>query len=149
MTRERFAVTIILTHLVVAGLHGVAHGALAVPAGGRAGVLLVAVAVFIGPLVALAGLLAGPRITGALVLSVSMAASLVYGFLFHYVLRTPDHVASTPHGLWGDVFRFTAAIIAVLEAGGLAAGLLLTSFLFRRRVPGDGRHPPPSRPAPA
>jgi len=132
MTRMRFAVVIILTHLAAAALHGVAHATLAVPAGGPVGALLVAAAVFAGPLLALAGLLRGRRLAGALVLSGSMAVALVYGLAFHYVLRTPDHVAHAPPGMWGDVFRFSAAVIAILEACGLAAGLLLTASLLRR-----------------
>jgi hypothetical protein len=153
MTRTRFAVAIILTHLAVAALHGVAHGTLAIPAGGHVGVVLVASAVFAGPLLALAGLLGegGRRLAGALVLSGSMAIALVYGLAFHYVLRTPDHVANAPPGMWGDVFRFSAAVIAVLEACGLAAGLLLTASLLRRDV-GVGREPRrggPSRSQPA
>jgi hypothetical protein len=140
MTRRRFAVAIILTHLVAAALHGAAHGTLAVPAGKRGGALLIAAAVFVGPLVALVGLLGRRRLAGALVLSASMAVALVYGLAFHYVLRTPDHVAHAPPGMWGAVFRFSAAGIAVLEACGLAAGVLLTTSLLRRDV-GARREP--------
>jgi hypothetical protein len=132
MTTERFAVIIIVTHFGAAVLHGVAHGALGVTAGGPAGLLVVAVAVYVGPFVALAELLSGRRVAGALVLIVSMGAALVYGLVFHYVLRTPDNVARVPTGLWGDVFRSSAAVIAVLEACGLAAGVLLTPRRFRR-----------------
>jgi hypothetical protein len=134
MTAERFAVIIIVTHLGAAALHGVAHGALGVTAGGPAGLLVVAVAVYVGPLVALAALLRGRRVAGALVLSVSMAAALVYGITVHYVLHTPDHVASAPPGLWSDVFRSSAAAIAVLETCGLAAGVLLMPSPVRRRA---------------
>jgi len=137
LTRVRFAVIVILTHLAFGILHGVAHRELAVPAGGRAGMLLVTGAVFVGPLVALAGLLGRRRLAGALVLSASMAVALVYGVTFHYVLRTPDNVALTAPGTWGDAFRISAALIAVLEACGLAAGLLLMPFPFRRRVSDD------------
>lgn len=139
MTRERFALIVIVTHLAVATLHGVAHAVLAVPAGGLAGLLVVVAAVYVGPLVALAGLLGGRRAAGALVLSVSMAAALVYGLAFHYLLRTPDHVAHAPRGPWGDLFRSSAAAIAVLEACGLSAGVLLLPFRERGRAPADER----------
>lgn len=137
MTRERFAAIIILTHLAAASLHGVAHEELAVAAGGPMGLLLVAAAVYLGPLVALAALFRGRRVAGALVLVVSMAAALVYGLTFHYLLHTPDNVAAAPPGLWGDVFRASAAVIAVLEACGVAAGLLLTPFPLRPRNAAD------------
>jgi hypothetical protein len=135
--RQQFAVIIIVTHLAVATLHGVAHEVLAVSAGGRAGLLVVAAAVYVGPLLALAGLIGGRRTASALTLSVSMGAALVYGLTFHYVLRTLDHVALAPRGPWGDVFRSTAAVIAVLEACGLAAGVLLLPLPFRRRASAD------------
>jgi hypothetical protein len=138
MTRERFALITIVTHLAVATLHGVAHGALAVPAGGRAGLLVVAAAVYVGPVVALAGLLGGRRAAGALVLLASMATALVYGLAFHYFLRTPDHVAYAPSGPWGEVFRSSAAVIAILEACGLAAGVLLLPSPLGRRALADG-----------
>ena len=128
MTRERLAVIIILAHLAAASVHGISHAVLGVPAGSRAGLAVVVASVFVGPLVALAALLRGRRLAGALFLSTSMAAALIYGLAFHYVLRTPDHVAFAPPGLWGDAFGSSAAIIAVLEACGLAAGLLLTPF---------------------
>jgi uncharacterized membrane protein len=137
MTWKRFAVIIIVTHCGAALLHGAAHGALGVTAGGPGGLLVVAVAVYVGPLVALAALLGGRGAAGAIVLSVSMAAALGYGVMFHYVLHTADHVAYAPPGLWGDVFRSTAAIIALLEACGLAAGVRLTPL----RIPAL---PPPA-----
>jgi hypothetical protein len=91
MTRERFAVIVIATHLAAAILHGVAHEVPAVPVGVHAGPLVIAAAVFVGPLVALAGVLGGRRTAGALVLSVSMAVALAYGVTSHYALRTPAH----------------------------------------------------------
>ena len=132
MTPARFAMVIILTHLAAAVLHGVAHAEVAVPPGGLGGALLIAGAVYVGPLVALVALQGGRRLAGALVLSGSMAIALVYGLAFHYVLRTPDHVANVPQGLWGEVFRSSAAAIAVLEACGLAAGVFLTASVHRR-----------------
>ena len=125
MTRNRFAVIVTLCHLAAATLHGAAHGVLGVSAGGGAGLLVVAGAVYVGPLLALAALHTGRRVSAGVTLSISMAVALVYGLTFHYVLRTPDHVAYAPAGVWGEVFRATAAAIALLEACGVAAGLLL------------------------
>ena len=134
--RERLALTVIVMHLAVATLHGVAHGVLAVPAGHHAGLLVIAAAVYVGPLIALAALLGGRRVAGALVLSASMAAALSYGLAFHYILNTPDHVAYAPRGFRGDAFRLSAGCLAILEVCGLAAGALLLSFPSRRRVSG-------------
>jgi hypothetical protein len=136
MTRQRFAVLVILTHCAAAGLHGAAHGELGVPGGGRAGLVVIVAAAFLGPLVALGGLLAGRRVVAAVVLSLSMAAALIYGLTFHYLLHTPDHVAYAPPGLWGDVFRSSAAVIAVLEALGVVAGVGLMPFRVRHREGG-------------
>jgi len=130
-TAQRFAVILVPIHLAVAVLHGISHGILAVPAGNRVGLLVIAATVYVGPLVAIAQIVTGRRLAGAVVLSTSMAAALAYGLAFHYVLRTPDHVASTPPGTWGVTFRATAAVLALLEAGGLAAGVgLMRSALL-------------------
>lgn len=125
MTRERFVVLVILTHLIAAALHGVAHATLAVPVGGAAGLLFIAGAVYVGPLAALAALLAGRGVAAGAVLSTSMGAALLYGLAFHFVLPTPDHISAVPIAPWGWVFQFTAVAIAALEACGLAGGLLL------------------------
>jgi hypothetical protein len=135
MTRARFAVIVVLSHLAAATLHGAAHGVLRVSAGGAVGVLVVAAAVYVGPLLALVALHRGRRVTAGVVLSISMSAALVYGLTFHYLLHTPDHVLFAPAGPWGDVFGASAAVIAVLEACGLATGLLLTAPNPRRVLP--------------
>jgi hypothetical protein len=133
MTRERFALLVTLSHLLAAALHGAAHAALAIPVRGDADLLLLVAAVYVGPLVALALLLRGHTRAGAVLLSVSMAAALIYGLVFHYMLRTPDNVALVWNGAWGDAFRFSAALIAVLEALGVVAGALLLSLPRRER----------------
>jgi hypothetical protein len=125
MTRKRFAMVIIWFHLAAAALHGAAHGALGIPVRGTADLLVIAGAVYVGPLVALVVLSRDRATVGALCLSISMGAALIYGIAFHFVLATPDNVTSLPHGGWGVVFRATAALIAVLEALGVAAGGLL------------------------
>lgn len=125
MTRDRFAVLIIVVHFLAALLHGAAHATIGVSPGGWADVVVIAAAVYVGPLVALVWLLRGRRTTGGLVLSASMAAALIYGVAFHYVLQTPDHIVNAPHSPWGYVFRVTAALIAVLEAGGFVTGAVL------------------------
>jgi hypothetical protein len=133
MSRERFAVIVILAHLACATLHGFAHVVLAVPVAGPADLLLIAAAVYVGPLVALAALLSDRRVAGAVLLSASMAAALIYGLAFHYFLRTPDHAAYAPPGPWGTVFRFSAAMIALFESCGIAAGALLSRSVTAAR----------------
>lgn len=128
MTRERFATVVVCVHLIAAALHGTAHGALSVPAGGPAAVLLVAVSVYLGPLIALALLRRRRRVEAALLLTSSMTTALIYGIVFHYLVATPDrvaHVAEVAPGAWADAFRATAAVIAILEGLGAVAGLLL------------------------
>lgn len=125
MTRERFAAVVILTHFAAAVVHGIAHGVLAVPAGGGAGLLVIAAAVYVGPLIALVALFLRRRMVAGPVLSASMAAALAYGLAMHYMLHTPDKAAYASPGFWGLVFRVSAVAIAVLEAGGVVAGVLL------------------------
>jgi len=125
MSPERFALIVAGAHLAAASLHGAAHDALGIPVRGVAGRLFVAGAVFAGPLAALALLHRGRCTAAALLLSASMVAALGYGLAVHYVLATADNVARVPPGLQGAIFRCTAAIIALLEAAGVAAGAIL------------------------
>jgi len=132
VTRERFALIVATAHFAAAVLHGIAHGELGLPAGGIAGQLFVAGTVCAGPFAALALLDRGKRNAGAMLMSASMSAALGYGLTFHYFITAADNIARFPSGSWAAVFRYTAAIIALLEAAGAVAGALL---LTTHRLP--------------
>jgi hypothetical protein len=54
-----------------------------------------------------------------------MAAALLFGLTFHYLVPNPDNVASIPAGPWHLHFTWTAAAIALTEFGGAALGAWL------------------------
>ena len=55
-----------------------------------------------------------------------MVGSLVFGFLYHYIIISPDHVSHLPPGTAQGMFRLTAVLLIVTEAlGVLVAGLAL------------------------
>lgn len=117
-------VEVVLAHLLVVVVHGLAHGLIPVdqPPLQQAYVVVVVV---LGPLVALALVRRGSVRAGAALLAVSMAGSLVFGGVLHFVLDTPDHVAAVPADPWRLPFRLSAVLLVVTEALGTVAGALL------------------------
>src|SRR5215467_14115693 len=92
----KYATTIVvLTHLLINVIHGVAHRELDVGLS-PSGSVFVIVVVLILPLVALALLWTARRRIGFIILSLSMLASLLFGLYHHFVIISPDHVHSQP-----------------------------------------------------
>lgn len=56
-------------------------------------------------------------------LAMILAASLLFGLAFHYLLDAADHVANVPSGVWHGPFVGTAALIALVDGGGGALSL--------------------------
>jgi len=122
MTRSLCAVAV-LAHLLVSFVHGSAHSEL--------GVALslwqksyVAIVIMAAPLVAATLLWTRHRRAGLLLLTASMAGSLIFGAYYHYVAISPDHVSHLPPGEAQGLFRLTAQLLVVTESLGLVAGLL-------------------------
>jgi hypothetical protein len=121
---RRLAALLVVVHAVVSGIHGVAHAELpvALAAWQEAFVLLVPT---LAPFAGLALLYRGRERAGAALLAASMAAALLFGLTFHYLVPNPDNVASIPAGPWHLHFTWTAAAIALTEFGGAALGAWL------------------------
>jgi uncharacterized membrane protein YoaT (DUF817 family) len=67
--------------------------------------------------------------TGLIFLTVSMAASLVFGLYNHFAVGWgPDHVGEQAPGPWGTAFVLTAYLLFLTEAMGTYMGLY---FLYR------------------
>jgi len=115
--------TAVLAHLVISIVHGAAHSNAQVPLSPAAN-LFVFVVILAGPLVGLALLWRFPAI-GAWVIASTMAASLVFGVLNHFVFASPDHVAHVDPQ-WRTLFAATALLLALTEGlgSGLAIGLV-------------------------
>ena len=119
----KYATTIVvLTHLLINLIHGVAHRELDVGLS-PSGSVFVIVVVLILPLVALALLWTARRRIGFIILSLSMLASLLFGLYHHFVIISPDHVHSQPSSPWGIAFIFTAYGLLITEAIGTYVGI--------------------------
>jgi len=122
--RDRIVCTVaVLAHLVVNVLHGRAHGSLNVGLSAWQNIYVITV-ILIAPLIAM--LLVWTRYArlGLLVLVSSMAGSLIFGVVYHYVVVSPDHVSHLPPGDAQGLFRMTALLLVLTELLGLVVGML-------------------------
>jgi Na+/proline symporter len=123
----RFALAIIIAHAAVGSLHAAAHQILGVEASPLQLLFIIAI-IMLAPLVAALLLWKRVAATGALLLVASMAGSLIFGVFNHFVAISPDHVshvAMMPQKFWALIFQITAALLALLEALGIWAGIRL------------------------
>src|SRR3954471_10352211 len=110
----------VLCHLFIAVFHGRAHDGAHV-ALTPAQTLFVYSVIVIGPIIGLAVSLAARRIGGALV-AATMAASLLFGLINHFIIVSPDHVSQVVPA-FRTAFTATAALLFVSEAAGVVVGL--------------------------
>lgn len=123
----RWLVAIVLAHLIISVVHGMAHTQAHVPLS-RAANLFVFVVILAGPLVGLALTWPTARF-GSWVIAGAMAASLVFGLVNHFVVASPDHVAHVDPQ-WRPLFATTAGLLAVTEA----LGTVLAIRVVRERT---------------
>jgi len=123
----RFALAMILAHVVVNLAHGAAHRELAIPLS-RSQELFIITVIGIAPLLAGALIWKGPKFGGGLLLAAALASSLVFGVWYHFVAVSPDHVSHLPAtaaGGWEVLFQVTAILLVPTNAVGCWAGLRL------------------------
>jgi uncharacterized membrane protein len=113
---------IVLIHLLINVIHGVAHRELHISLS-PSGSVFVIVVILILPLVAMVLLWTARKQFGLLLLSFSMFASFLFGLCHHFVVTSPDHVHSQPSSPWGIAFLFTAYGLLITEAIGTYAGI--------------------------
>jgi len=114
---------IVLAHLVISIVHGTAHTKAHVPLSPAANVFVIAVIVA-GPLIGLSLTWPSRRI-GAWLIALTMAGSLVFGFVNHFVFSSPDHISHVDPQ-WRPLFTTTAVLLALTEA--LGSGLAVRSL---------------------
>jgi len=112
----------VLAHLVVSIVHGRAHERLSVGLSNWQN-LYVLIVIVIAPLLAMVLIWTRLVHTGLLLLVLSMAASLIFGIAYHYVVISPDHVSHLPPGDAHGLFRTTALLLVVTELFGIVIGL--------------------------
>jgi len=113
----------VLAHLVVNILHGRAHEDLGVGLNTFQNIYVFGV-ILIAPLIAMLLLWTRYARTGLLLLVISMAGSLIFGVVYHYVVVSPDHVSHLPPGDAQGTFRITAVLLMLTELFGVIVGLL-------------------------
>ena len=119
----------VLSHLVISIVHGMAHTGAQVPLSFAAN-LFVFIVILAGPLVGLALTWPAERI-GNWVIGITMAGSLVFGLVNHFVFDSPDHVAHVDRQ-WRTLFTTTAVLLALTEA--LGTGLAIRLARERKNV---------------
>jgi hypothetical protein len=127
---RRWLIAAVLSHLVISIVHGMAHTGAQVPLS-RAANLFVFIVILAGPLAGLALTWPAERI-GSWLIGITMAGSLVFGLVNHFVFDSPDHVAHVDRQ-WRTLFTTTAVLLALTEA--LGTGLAIR--LARERKTGS------------
>lgn len=123
---------VVLAHLVVNLLHGNAHTSLGVGLSGWQQVYVYGV-ILLAPLLALGLSFTRYARDGLWLLLLSMFGSLIFGFLYHFIIISPDHVAHLPAGTAQGIFRITALLLLITEAlGVVVAGMALHQSTSRR-----------------
>ena len=121
----RLAIALVLVHLAISAVHGVAHQQLAIGLS-REEDLFVWIVIIAAPLVAATLLLTKWRRGGGWLLAISMAGAFVFGVDKHFIAGGIDNAFGVATGMWGMTFQVTAFLLAVMEAVGCWVGITAT-----------------------
>jgi len=132
-----YGTVLVFIHFVFVLLHNQAHRELQIW-GDTFQLLFVVGVIMIVPLLAVVLLWTQRQRLGLVLLTASMVGACVFGLYYHFVLPSLDHVAHVPAGFWGDLFRLTAVVLAIMEGLGAAVGL---SWLYTRAPVLQTTHP--------
>jgi hypothetical protein len=123
----RYAILVVLAHIIITGVHGFTHQQLEVSLSDfqSAYVFLATVAAPIAAAIML--FLNKPKkiqLVGAWLLFVSMLGSLLFGLAYHVVLPGSDNIFSVMHDPSWDsvVFTSTAILLVIVDAVGTGIG---------------------------
>jgi hypothetical protein len=129
-TRDAVLAAIVLIHLGVSIVHGIAHA--------RAGVMLssgsmlfVVIVILMGPVLGLIAQRLGLARGGAWIIAASLAGSLAFGLVNHFLIPGADHVSHVA-GPWRLLFAVTAVLLAVTEACGSVLAIRSATDIRRR-----------------
>jgi len=112
----------VLAHLVISMVHGAAHSGANVPLSLPA-TLFVFLVILAGPVAGLALSWRAERL-GSAIVALTMAGSLVFGVVNHFLLESPDHVGHVA-AQWRLLFGTTAVMLAITEMFGLGYAIRL------------------------
>jgi glucan phosphoethanolaminetransferase (alkaline phosphatase superfamily) len=117
----------VLAHLVINLLHGRAHTDLGVGLTTWQYIFVMTV-ILLAPLIALVLSWTRYARAGLWLLFISMLSSLIFGFCYHYIIISNDHVAHLPAGDARGMFRMTALLLLITEA----LGVILAAIAVRQ-----------------
>ena len=120
-TREAVLAAIVLIHLGISIVHGVAHARANVMLS-TGSMLFVLIVILMGPVLGLIAQRLGLARGGAWIIAVTLAGSLAFGVANHFLIPGADHVSHVA-GPWRILFGVTAALLAVSEALGFALAI--------------------------
>ena len=127
---ETVLAAVVILHLAVSAVHGVAHMQAHVVLS-SASILFLLTIVVIGPIV---GLIAQRTILprgGAWVVAATLAGALCFGLANHYLIRGSDHVSHVAEP-WRALFGITAAFLVATEFFGSAVAVWCATHARRR-----------------
>ena len=119
---NKYATVIVVAHLLVNIVHGLAHRELRVGLAPPASMFVIVV-VLIFPLIAMGFLWTAEKRLGLILLSLSLFGSLLFGLYHHFLALGPDHVRSQPPSPWWITFVLTAYLLLITEAIGTYVGI--------------------------
>jgi hypothetical protein len=132
----RYAILVVLSHIIITGVHGIAHQQLGVSISDfQSGyVFLVTLAAPIAAAVMLL-FLNKPKIQrgGAWLLLVSMLGSLLFGLVYHVLLPGSDNIFMVMHNSSLDsvVFTSTAILLVIVDGVGTWVGARATHMVTK------------------
>jgi len=122
----KWMAAIVGLHLVISAIHGSAHTSARVPMSLAANLFVFGV-ILAGPLIGLV-ISMWAKLFGAVVIALTMAASLIFGVVNHFIIDSPDHVSHIA-APWSRLFAITAVLLAITELLGTAVALRLVRSL--------------------
>ena len=128
-TRLTWLASAVLVHFLITLVHGAAHAGAEVPLG-PAAALFVFLVIEVAPLAGLVAAIRYPRGGGSLV-AASMAGALAFGFINHFLVASPDHVAHVAPA-WRTMFAGSAVLLVLSESAGIVAGLWMARLAEAR-----------------
>jgi hypothetical protein len=123
--------TVVVIHVIVVILHGLAHQAIPVPLSLLQSLFVVAVIV-LAPIGSVGLLWASFDLVGYWLFCASMTGALLFGIYNHLIRLSPDHVSQIPFEGWGVLFQVTALLLLVTEGIGSGVGVWALNLIRQK-----------------
>ncbi|MEH2119256.1 hypothetical protein [Nostoc sp.] len=122
MKIAQYGTIIVVIHVIINGLHGLAHVEIPVSLSLLQS-LFVGIVIFPIPMIAAVLLWTQFYHIGSWLLLSSIAASLLFGIYNHLLVISPDHLSQVSFAGWGLLFQITAILILIVDGFGCWIGI--------------------------